>query len=202
MQYLDGVKSSHVRLDCRQFDYEGRNQAIIAAGPGEIQLNNKDIPADRNAKARSFDFQGPCVALVNGFDTLTWRRADNKIQVDSSKDSMKMSYMTIQDGNPDAVINAQTMDAEIWLTQDVGGHSVLREVIVDNGVFVEQVGAHTLKGQKLRYLGQDGWLYIEGGPSQPCFVDGVKVPAIQYNLLTEQLKTTLSTSPGAVVQPQ
>jgi hypothetical protein len=199
MQFTQGDKTSHVRLNCKQFDYDEKAQNLFAKGPGEIQLNNKDVAAaDPNLDVKSMDFRSPCVALVNGFDGLTWRMGENKIDVDSSQESMKLSYITLKDGKPDAITNAQTMYAQIILQESPDGRTVLKEVVADNGVFMEQVGLHALKGQKLVYTAGDGWVNIQGSDSQPCFVDGVKVPTINYNLQTGQLKTKLSTSPGAV----
>lgn len=203
LRLLHDIKVSHVKLNCKRFDYDGALQTIVAAGPGEIQLNNKEVPAvDPNAKARSLDFRQPCVALVNGFDTLTWLRPQNQIRVDGSKESMNLSYMTIKDGKPDAITNAQMMNAVLHIARDAAGRDMLKELTADRGVFMEQVGQHTLKGQKLRYTGDDGWVRIEGDETQPCFVDGVKAPMINYNLQTGQLKTQLSSSPGAVGLPQ
>lgn len=203
VRFLNDVKISHIKLNCKRFDYEGELQTIVAAGPGEIQLNNKDIPAaDPNAPAQSLDFRQPCVALVNGFDTLTWLRPENKIRVDGSAESMNLSYMTIKNGKPDAITNAQMMNAVLYIARDAAGRDMLKELTADHGVFMEQVGQHTLKGQKLRYTGDDGWVRIEGDETQPCFVDGIKAPMINYNLQTGQLKTQLSTAPGAVGLPQ
>ncbi|MBA4398238.1 MAG: hypothetical protein C0394_12760, partial [Syntrophus sp. (in: bacteria)] len=193
LRFLNDIKSSHVKLNCKRFDYDGASQAIVAAGPGEIQLNNQDIPAvDPNAQAQSLDFRQPCVALVNGFDTMTWLRPQNQIRVNGSKESMNLSYMTIKDGKPDAITNAQMMNAVLQIAQDANGRDMLKELTADHGVFMEQVGKHTLKGQKLRYTGDDGWVRIEGDETQPCFVDGIKAPMINYNLQTGQLKTQLS----------
>jgi hypothetical protein len=202
LRFLNDVKTSHVKLNCKRFDYDGALQTIVAAGPGEIQLNNRDISAaDPNTQSQSLDFRQPCVALINGFDTLTWLRPENKIRVEGSKESMNLSYMTIKDGKPDKITNAQAMNAVLQIAQDADGRDMLKELTADHGVFMEQVGQHTLKGQKLRFTGDDGWVRIEGDETQPCFVDGVKAPVINYNLQTGQLKTQLSSAPGAVGLP-
>ncbi len=203
LRFLNDVKTSHVKLNCNRFDYNDGLQTIVAAGPGEIQLNNKEVPdADPATDAKSLDFRQPCVALINGFDALTWLRRENKIQVDNTSDSMNMSYMTIKDGKPDAIVNAQVMNAVLLLAQDATGRDVLKELTADRGVYIEQVGQHSLKGKKLRYTGDDGWVCIEGDETQPCFVDGVKAPVINYNFQTGQLKTQLSTAPGAIGLPK
>jgi hypothetical protein len=90
------------------------------------------------------------------------------------------------------------MQTTLQLAKDATDRTVLSELLAEGGIYLEQVGQHVLAGQKLRYTGADGWVHIEGTDAQPCFVDGVKVPVVDYNLQTGQLKTRLSTTPGAI----
>lgn len=196
---LEQALVSHVKLSCERFDYDHATQRIAAAGPGKIELNNQEIaPAGPDVVASSLDLRQPCYALVEGFKTLTWTVPTQQIIAVGGDKSLSLGYITIKDGNPDKVTKAQSLQTTLQLARDATGRTVLSEMLAEGGIYLEQVGQHVLAGQTLRYTGADGWVHIEGTESQPCFVDGVKVPVVDYNMQTGQLKTRLSTTPGAI----
>lgn len=197
-RFLQQALVSHVKLSCERFDYEHAARLVAAAGPGKIELNNQEVTADPNAPAGSLDLRQPCYALVEGFKTLTWKIPEQQIVAAGGDKSLSLGYITMKDGNPDKVTKAQSMHTTLQLAKDAVERTVLSELLAEGGIYLEQVGQHVLAGQKLRYTGTDGWVHIEGNEAQPCFVDGVKVPVVDYNLQTGQLKTQLSTSPGAI----
>ncbi|MEN6309177.1 MAG: hypothetical protein ABFD91_15630 [Anaerohalosphaeraceae bacterium] len=197
-RFLQEALVSHVKLSCQRFDYEHAARLVAAAGPGKIELNNQDVAADPNTEAGSLDLRQPCYALVEGFKMLTWKIPEQQIVAAGGDKSLSLGYITMKDGNPDKVTKAQSMHTTLQLAKDATKRTVLSELLAEGGIYLEQVGQHVLAGQKLRYTGADGWVHIEGNDVQPCFVDGVKVPVVDYNLQTGQLKTQLSTSPGAI----
>ncbi|MBN2512852.1 MAG: hypothetical protein JXB18_07950 [Sedimentisphaerales bacterium] len=197
-RFLEQALVSHVKLSCVRFDYDHATRMIAAAGPGKIELNNQDVANDPNTQAGSLDLRQPCYALVEGFKTLTWKIPQQQIIALGGDKSLSLGYITMKDGSPDKVTKTQTMQTTLQLAEDAAGRTILSELLAEGGIYLEQVGQHVLAGQKLRYTGADGWVHIEGTDAQPCFVDGVKVPVVDYNLQTGQLKTRLSTTPGAI----
>lgn len=197
-RFLEQALVSHVKLSCERFDYDHATRMIAAAGPGKIELNNQEVVTDPKTPAGSLDLRQPCYALVEGFKTLTWNIPTQQITAVGGDKSLSLGYITMKDGNPDKVTKAQSMQTILQLAKDATDRTVLSELLAEGGIYLEQVGQHVLAGQKLRYTGADGWVHIEGTDAQPCFVDGVKVPVVDYNMQTGQLKTRLSTTPGAI----
>ena len=204
IRYRDGAKINHVELHSEQFDYEDAQRSVIAVGPGKIELNNQQVPADAKAAAQkqSLDLRQPCYALVEGFDKLTWKISEQKMLAEARRDTLNLSYLTMKDNVPDKLTYAAVSNAELHFAKDDAGKSILSELTADGGVYLEQKDEHILTGQTLHYTGKDGWIHIEGTESRPCFVDGARAPVIDYNFRTGQLKTKLSRSPSAVTSPQ
>ncbi len=201
--YLDGVKINHVELHCVRFDYQQRQEMITAMGPGKIELNNQEVPAPIGAatERQAFNFKQPCYALVEGFDKLVWHVKENKMTADGKKDTLNLSYLTMKDNVPDKLTRAAVSTAQLMFGKDADGKDILSEMTADGGVYVEQKDQHVLKGQKMHYTDNDGWLHIEGSEKQPCFLDGALVPVIHYNIKTGKVETKLSKTPGAVILP-
>jgi hypothetical protein len=204
IRYLDGVKVNHVELHSVRFDYDGVQETITAMGPGKIELNNQQIPADTKtaAQTQALDFRQPCYALMEGFDKLVWRMNEQKLMVDGKKDTLNMSYLTMKDNVPDKLTRAAVSTAAMFFAKDEKGKDILNRLTADGGVYVEQKDAYMFKGQTMQYTGNDNWLHIEGSENQPCYVNGALAPEINYNVKTGELKKTkLSRSPGAVILP-
>jgi len=75
---VDEVTINHVRLSCRQIDYEADDETVIATGPGDIQINNENAPPpDKDRADKKISLQRPCYAYIEGFDKLRWFTTDN-----------------------------------------------------------------------------------------------------------------------------
>jgi hypothetical protein len=207
IRYRDGVKINHVELLSKRFDYEQAKRTVVAVGPGRIELNNKQAVVDETTakKKQSLDLRRPCYALLEGFDTLTWLTAEDKVLADARKDTLNLSYLPMKEETvPDEenLVRMAVSNVELRFGRDAVGKSVLSEIYADNGVYLEQRNKHILIGETLHYTGADGWVHIEGSENRPCLADGARVPVIDYNFLTEKLKFKLSKTPGAISLPQ
>ncbi len=192
-------KLNHIELTCLRLDYSDAERTVTASGPGKIELNNQQTPAGLPASSPdALDLRKPCYALLEGFDRLIWTVSDRSILAEGKTDSINLSYVAMIDGKPGSPIYAAVSKAFLTFAASEQGKTSLQSLKAENGVYLEHRDHHTLVGQTLGYQGRDAMLIIEGTEERPCLVDGARVPAIEYNLLTGKLKTRLSAAPGAV----
>ncbi|MBC8379406.1 MAG: hypothetical protein H8E62_09540 [Planctomycetes bacterium] len=176
---------------------------IVASGPGKIEMDNsKAEPAE--SSNTGINFQRPCYALIEGFDTIQWDFDVQQILADGDKDTMQIAYVPLVEGQVEKYIYASSMQFLASFSADSTGRTTLGRVYTDKGItYIEKAGnntdiIHTLIGQTLEYdaLSDVGWLTITGSETMPCMVDKARVPAIRYNVNTGQIQTSLSRSPG------
>ena len=123
------VVTNYTGLACLQIDYDADTGVIIAKGDGgdasEILINNENAPEPEKKKGkkdRSLDIEGPCVASVSGFKTLTWNTAFTESKT-SDGDLIWMNDLQ-------AGLNLVTGEGFPWLNADVPEKETL---IVDGG---------------------------------------------------------------------
>lgn len=199
----DEEKLFHVLMWCEEMSFSRSDNLIVASGPGKIEMDNsKAEPAE--SSNTGINFQRPCYALIEGFDTIQWDFDVQQILADGDKDTMQIAYVPLVEGQVEKYIYASSMQFLASFSADSTGRTTLGRVYTDKGItYIEKAGnntdiIHTLIGQTLEYdaLSDVGWLTITGSETMPCMVDKARVPAIRYNVNTGQIQTSLSRSPG------
>ena len=198
---------SHVRLICKRIDYYLKGSAIIATGPGKIELDNSKVePAARSEgtedKSKHFDMDGPCYAYAEGFKNLRWFMEEDVIITDGGGHSVSLSYVPVVEGKLGAVVRASSGYMEAGFVKTGSGRSQLERLRAKEGVYYDEEDGHWFEGESLSYEAGEGLMSITGTEAKPCIANGTQVPEIEYNLKTGKVKTRLSSRPGTVVQPQ
>ncbi len=197
---------SNVKLYCTEIAYSQIDDEIMAKGPGEIILNNSHVPdPNTSEKNAGVDFNRPCYALIEGFDSIQWNLAEEKIVADGQQDQLKLSYVPLVDGKPDKYIFVDSIRFDLSFITDAAGKPDLKRVFTDKPIkYTEKDGSndktlHTVVGGKLDYDATDGgWVKIEETPAQPCYLDGVRMPEVLVHPATGRIDTSISTTPGVL----
>lgn len=199
LHFADRKKVNHLRLTCRQFDYLGDENRIVAVGPGKMELNNQQVPSSAEAGGQSISLQRPCFAYMEGFDRLSWRVSANEFSGEGAG-GIYLNYWPFENGQLADQIIVQCVRVRAGFSNKGGGKNELDFLQADGGVeYREQKqDGRYLQGDVLTYEKQNGWVVIEGSPERPCKVNGVNVPMIQYHPQTGQMKTKLSPSPSSL----
>lgn len=199
LHFVDRKKADHLRLTCRQFDYWGDENKLVAEGPGRMELNNQQTPPAAESQAEPFSFRKPCFAYMEGFDRLIWHLSKNEI-VGEGTEGIYLNYWPIEKGQLADQLIVQCVRVWAGFGGGDGGRSELKFLRADGGVeYREQKqGGRYLQGDTLTYDKEGGWVVIEGSPERPCKADGVNVQMIQYHPQTGQMKTKLSPSPSSL----
>jgi hypothetical protein len=196
----DGEVISNVGLACLRIDYDAVKSIVHAAGPGNIQLNNKNAPPPPpGAAGGKLSLSGPCFALVKGFDKLTW--FTEGMQINADGEELYLAYWPIEGGRWGRITSGQTqhLQANFWPLPE--GGSELATVITAGGIFYEEDGGNIFKGEDMLYDAEKGLLLISGSENNPCFVNGAMVDRIEYDVNTGKVRSSLAPSPGAVTVP-
>ena len=201
IHYYNGQKVNHVELACLQFDYDGLNERITAAGPGTIQLNNQEVPSDSSI-SQSFDLEQPCYAFVRDFDRLSWNLAADTLLAYGSK-GIYIGYIPVTDGRLGDKVEVECMHASAQLSREAGGKNQLRDLLATGGIVYRETGegGHFLEGEKLTMQGDTPWITVEGSPNRPCTFDNIRLPIIRYDPVTRRLKSRLNSATGPVQIP-
>ena len=198
---------SHVRLMCKRIDYYLAGAAIIATGPGKIELDNSKVePAEKSEeekdKSKHFDMDGPCYAYAEGFKSLRWFMDENSIIADGGERSVSLSYVPVVEGKLGAVVRASAGYMEADFVKMGSGRSQLGRLRAKEGVYYDEEDGHWFEGERLSYDAGEALMSIAGTEARPCVADGTQVPEIEYNLKTGKVKTRLSSRPGSVMPPR
>lgn len=195
----------NVRLNCQVMTYDQSAGIVLAKGPGKIELDNsKALPTGSNDKG--IDFQRPCYALIEGFDTIRWDIDGRQMRANGDERTLQFAYIPLVDGQVEKYIFVNSQELEASYQTDTLGKPSLNRIFTDKAItYVEKDGDNdkilrTLIGQKLEYdaVLDPGWLTITGSEAMPCMINNTRVPAIRYNINTGELKTSLSSLPGVI----
>ena len=196
------LKLAHTRLSCQTIIYDRRTEGFIAAGPGQIDLDNSKAEPAASSDGTPNLLSGPSFAQLKGFDRIEWSAADQRIIADGGANLIELAYFPLVNGVPDKDIRAAAGRVEIDFAAASDGKTQLAKLTAKDRVYFEERGKNILEGYTLVYdAAQSGWLSITGTDDRPCMANGARVPYIHYNMLTGDLETRLSTIPGAVPIP-
>jgi len=181
-------------LECQRFEYDPNSgqEVFTATGPGEIRFNNAQAQGTGELGAR----QRACYAFLDGFETLQFFVAENRIVALASENRMQFEYFPVVGGRTDQRIYAEAKYVEIELIKTHGGKLSLNRLTAlgdvyyeDNDEANEEKQLFTADG--VSYHHRLATLRMWSDMNEPCMVNGMSVPGIQYNLETNDLKTEL-----------
>jgi len=204
------------KIKCFNFDFDSASQTLAAGGPGLIAIDNskltkKEIDALKPQEniARNFSLQKPCYALIQDFASLEYNLKTEHILAQAGKNRMNIGYLPIIDGKEGQVVKATVGKVEAKLIQTATGQRELVKLYASDGVtYDEQNNTKGSKNKNLQLVGSDLIYNVEnaanpvitvwGNQSWPCFLNGVQVDGIEYQLSTGRLKETKILAPGAI----
>ncbi len=189
---------AHVRLLCVRLEYDAGRQFIQAIGPGEVEVNNANAPIPV-VKPGEPTFNGPCYAMLNGFDKLTWDLGRGVFSADGQRQAVNLSYWPIDaEGQMGQIVRGATARFEATTIETPAKKTQITRIRALDGVYYEETGQNIFTGDHLEYDATTSIMQVFGTDSEPCFLNGVRVPVIEYNVGTREVRSELSTSPGTV----
>jgi hypothetical protein len=189
------------KLKCLKFDYDAGQQMFLATGSGVIAVDNSKI-AEPEKEVGRFSLQRPCYAVVRNFDTLKYLKEANLIIADAGAEQILIDYFPVIKGQQGQQTSATSNHIEAVLYETASGQNELSTLSAKGGITYEEERAK--KGKTIQFVGSE--MFYDGSKSmitawgdelQPCFLNGVLAPGIEYNLKTDRIKTKI-TGPGTL----
>jgi len=183
------------KLKCLKFDYDAGQQMFLATGSGVIAVDNSKI-AEPEREVGRFSLQRPCYAVVRNFDTLKYFSEANLIIADAGAEQILIDYFPVIKGQQGQQTSATSNHIEAVLYETASGQNELSTLSAKGGITYEEERAK--KGKTIQFVGSE--MFYDGSKSmitawgdelQPCFLNGVLAPGIEYNLKTDRIKTKI-----------
>jgi len=188
-----------IELKCQKFNYDDKKRLFLATGPGLIKVNNSDVP-ESNDTTGKFSLRKPCWVLFENFDRL-WYYADaNQLVVDGGTEKVKIGYVPIIKGQFGPAVKAQASHIEALLYQTADGQNELLTLTASGGITFEDQ-ENQFVGSELFYDHKKSIMNIKGDESRPCYLNGVLVDHIEYDLETGKVKAQIAGA-GALQLPR
>ncbi|MHC4623760.1 MAG: hypothetical protein ACYS4W_07640 [Planctomycetota bacterium] len=187
-----------IRLDCRRFEYAAVGQVFSAAGPGQITFKNLTA-SQTDAPQEKFSFKKQCWTLVRDFETLQYSLELNTLIAYAGLDEpLRVDYFPIDAGRAQydrqTIVTAAHVEADFVETVDE--QLELATLMACGGVTYEDEDKY-LEGGTLFYDAIQSLVTVQADELYPCYLDGVLVDAIEWNLETGNLKFEV-VGPGAL----
>jgi hypothetical protein len=200
LKKTEKVVIGDVGLSCMQIDWDAATQVILAKGPGEIEINNKNAPeqAQTETEDRSFALAGPCVAYIDGFQTLNWDTLNQTMFADGGTGDVNIGYLPYKNGRRGQVIRAASSYITSRFVETSEGKFDLATLDAKDGITYEEDKVHIMMGDSMHYDASDGIMVIKSAPGEDCIVDGARMPQVEYNMKTGRIKSELSSRPGTL----
>jgi hypothetical protein len=192
LESLPGDLLAGTEMACKRLVYDPRQGDNIfeATGPGTIALNN--------AKASLVHSSGkpkPCYAFLRGFDRLQYNMDSDLIIADSADANhpMAFNYLPVVGSNNDPNMYGQANHAEIQLeTTPESQIQLARLTAKGNVYFSNNENEFAAYGLSYSHPKKELVMWPDDDLQQPCMVNGIPVPGIYYNLMTAELRTSLT----------
>ena len=183
-----------IELKCQKFDFDGSEQVATAAGAGMLKADNSKI-AEPDEEVGRFSLRRPCFAVVEGFEKLDYFFDKHKIVADSKSNGILIDYFPIIDGEYGKQVSVTTSHVEADLVERKNGQMELSTLYASGGVIYEEEGKEFV-GSELFYDHNTSEMLVKGDEYNQCFLNGVRVDGIEYNLKTGKLKKAKLTGPS------
>ncbi|MHC4647364.1 MAG: LptA/OstA family protein, partial [Planctomycetota bacterium] len=172
-----------IELACRQIDFDADGQMLLAAGPGQIRLDNSRAAQrsrrDPNAEPNIFSLKKPCWAVVDKFQTLKFFADENLFVADAAPmDYLLVNYFPIVDANIryDQQATATAGHVEALLEKTEEGDLELSTLNASGGVtYADEGRKQDLQGETLFFDFRKSLITVEGRPGEPCLLNGAGV---------------------------
>ena len=185
------------KLKCFQFDFDSNEQALSAAGPGAIAVDNSRI-TDSKPKANKFSLQKRCVTVVRNFDTLNYFLQENRVIADAGNEQILIDYFPVEQGRYGQQITTTASHIEALLYETAEGKNELSTLRASGGISYAEKGID-FEGDKLFYDANKSLITAWSDGSQPCLLNGVPVDGIKYNLKSGRASEAKIVGPGGLV---
>jgi len=187
-----------IELESHKFDYDPRRGLFVATGPGIIRVDNSKI-TQSNADAGKFSLSKPCYAFLREFETLEYFLRENRIVADAGSQSLLfIDYFPVVDGKYGRQIHATAGHVEALLTETADGQTELSTMTATGGIeYLDEENKNEFIGSELFYDHKKSVIKIKGDALQPCYLNGVLVDGIEYDLITGRVKANI-VAPGAL----
>jgi hypothetical protein len=202
------------KIKCFNFDFDSASQTLAAGGPGLIAIDNskltkKEIETLKAEKsAGKLSLQKPCYALIQDFTGLEYNLKTEHITAQADKNRMSIGYMPITDGIEGQVVKATVGRFEAKLIETKTGQRELVKLYASDGVTYNEQNNATKGSKNIQLIGSDLIYNVEnaanpvitvwGNQSWPCFLNGVQVDGIEYQLSTGRLKEAKILGPSVL----
>jgi hypothetical protein len=198
-QIVEGTTVGGIKFKCKQVDYDGINNIVVATGPGEAWVDNSKAPdVDQKDNSR-FNFRGPCWARLTAFHKLTWYAKTNKIIADGEPKGLYIGYLPTKQGQqPDGRDKIEVFGThfEIQLADAPTGRKQIDTLLASKGFHYVDTGRYDVIGERFFYDSKNANANIQGNP---VLVNGVTFKAGQINLKTGAF--TADNPSGAISLP-
>lgn len=185
-----------VELKCSRFDYDAVREKFLATGPGAIQFNNSEA-SEPNEPVGRFSLRKPCLAYIDGFDSLTYFVPENRIVADAiSGKKLRMDYFLAVEGRYNENITAEASAVEAVLFEDPNGQMQLSTLWATGGIIYEDKDNEFI-GSELFYDHETGIVKVSGDEIQPCYYNGALVDGIEMDEKTGTVKAE-NVGPGTL----
>jgi len=188
-----------IELECHKCEYDAEQQLFLATGPGVINFNNAEA-SEPNAPAGKFSLRKPCWAFLRDFETLKYFLRENRIVADAGSQRLLIDYFPVIDGQYDEHFKAIASHVEALLTETAEGQTELSTLIASGGIDYEDDDNQFI-GSQLFYDHEKSLMKVSGNASQPCYLNGALVDAIEYDLKTRKVEFEIPV-PGALQTPR
>jgi hypothetical protein len=184
-----------IKLKCYRFDYDAAEQVLLFTGPGLINLNNSQA-ADPNDLSKGFSLRRPCWALLDRFETLTYRIRENRIIADGGSRNMLIGYLSTVEGRQAEPMWAEAPHVEALLYRTPQGQMELSSLTATGGIYYEDSN-NRFRGSELFYDHKTGLVKVRGDEARPCNYNGALVDGIELDLNTGKVKANV-VGPGTL----
>jgi len=205
-------KAGGVELKCAQFDYDAVQGEYLAAGPGSFTLDSSKVVSapvlsvvervesktePNKAKIERLSLRRPCYAFLRNFKTLSFSSVTSRIVAQADRRALLVDYIPagVEKSDDKVAFSAGRIEAAIHQAPQ-GGQTELTELTADNGVTYEDKDIH-FEGSRFTFDAKTSLINAQGGPSEPCLLNGALVDALEYNIKTGKVKAQVK-GPGAI----
>jgi len=184
---------SGIQLKCARFDYDANSKSYLAAGPGEIEVDNSKI-SEPNEQVSKYSLQKRCYALIENFDTLEYLIDTNQIIADAQAHQINIGYAPVIEAGYGLVtkVNAGRVEAQLQGTSE--GRLEISELYATGGIRYQRENIE-FEGSQMIFDANDSIVRVRGNDMRPCLLNGALVDGIEYNIKTGKTKTKV-VAPG------
>jgi hypothetical protein len=202
------------KIKCNTIDYDPAAQTLLAGGPGLIAVDNSKMTQKETAaqktdkKTDKLSLQKPCYAVIQDFASLEYNLKTDRILAQAGRNRINIGYMPIINGREGQVIKATVGRVEAEFVETKTGRTELVKLLASKGVTYDEQSNpdKRSKNKNIQLVGSDLVYNIEdaanpvinvwGNQSWPCFLNGVQVDGIEYQLSTGRIKEAKILGPG------